>query len=116
MIQLENYFFEVSDYDEKIIEIGNSNRSFSGKNHIDYINRYRQFQIGLKGISEEMHSNLLWLVSLNRGLNGEAKNLRYISLDNKEYSVDIGLNGYKFNIEKGKDKLSYEWNLTLLEV
>lgn len=116
MIQIEKYFFEVVNYNVVPIEVGNTNVSFSGKNHIDYINKYHKFELSMTNLSSQRHSQLLFLVNKNRGEGfSEPSNLRYVDLNGKEYTVDIPIEGYDYNLEKGEGE-TYAWDLTLVEV
>lgn len=116
MIKINNYFFEVEDYEERVEEVGKSRRSFSGKLLTDYISSYKTFKIEMSNLSPERHGQLLYLVHKNRGDNSvPSEHLVFTSLTGEELIIDIPINGFKYNLEKGEEE-SYKWRLTLEEV
>lgn len=114
--RIDNYFFEISNYDVSLNYKGQSRRSRSGKLHTDYTSRYYTFDITIEGVNKEQHNNLLYLLYKCLPEEGEGETLSF-SDDNDitDKEVIIPVDGFSFERENGK-KISYVWNLTLEEV
>lgn len=114
-IKINNIFLNPTDYDSEPVEIGNTKRTPSGDMYTQVTAKYMKFELSIEGVSPSMHSNLLYLISLNRAFNGQAENLTYVDYSGDEYIVSIPSNGYAFSMEEGVNE-SYSWELTLEEV
>ncbi|QTL99834.1 hypothetical protein GM661_18675 [Iocasia frigidifontis] len=113
MIQINNYFFEPTKFEKKYREIGNTQRSFSGKVHTQNINKYYNFQLKIEGLSPSMFGNLLYLLSLNRG--EDPSNLTLLDNEGNEYTVIIPINGVNYDREEGEEE-TYYWEMEMWEV
>ena len=114
-IQLNNIFFYATKFETTQNEIGQTQRSFSGAIHTDYINTYHSFNLVIEGLSPSIHSNLLYLVSLNRGYSSTPEDLTLVDDLGNSYQVTIPITGYKYSREEGAEE-GYTWELKLAEV
>jgi|AntDeeMetagen681_2_1112603.scaffolds.fasta_scaffold02104_3 hypothetical protein len=114
-VQINNIFLEPTDYSSELVEIGNTRRTPSGHSYTQTSAKYKTFSLTIEGVSPSMHSNLLYLTSLNRAFEGSAEDLSFTDYNGNSYTVGIPVGGYNYYIESGKEE-KYTWELTLEEV
>jgi hypothetical protein len=115
-IKLNSLFLSPTSYDSEPVEIGSTKRTTGGHIYTQTTAKYMKFNIVLEGLEPSMHSNLLYLVSLNRNYDGTAsENLSFTDYVGNNYTVAIPKDGYDFNLEQGKEE-TYRWEIDLEEV
>ena len=118
LIQINNYFFEVSKLTINPNKIGSSRRSISGKIHTDYTGtEYKTFELIIDSLNPTRHGQLLYLLNLCHPTDGGVpQNLTLVDDTGQSYTVTIPLpDGFDYDREEGKGEY-YTWNLTLEEV
>jgi hypothetical protein len=115
VIKINNIFINPTEYESNVVEIGNTRRTPSGHMYNQNLAKYKTFELQIEGVSPSMHSNLLYLVNLNRSYDSNSENLTLNDFDGSAYEVAIPVDGYTFYQEKGK-KESYYWEVSFEEV
>lgn len=114
MIQLDNYFFEITDYDEHEENINSYQRSRMGKLFIDYSSPFfKTFEIEIEGVNKANHNNLLYLVHLSFS---EEDGITFMNPEGDIYTVRILPDGYSYEPAGKGNKDVWDWSLTLGEV
>lgn len=115
-IQINNYFFLPTKYKRTPVEKANEKSTIDDTYRSQYFGEHYEFSITIENLSPTMHENLLSLKNLNRPYNDTPKeSLELIDYRGTTYTVDIKVEGYDFNREKGKEE-TYKWDLELIEV
>lgn len=116
MIQINNYFFEPTDFNINFTTIGETKRTpFGGKIHSSYTNKYHTFKMKFTQLSPTQLSHFLYLYNLVFPPSGEPEDLTFIDDTNENYTTTIPIDGFDYNREKGSDE-TYSVDLTLEEV
>ncbi|MFW6015047.1 MAG: hypothetical protein ACOCRK_01265 [bacterium] len=116
-IQLNNYFFEPTEYVFDPTEIGETRRNpWTGTINTQITARYNPFDLTFKNISPTQLSHFIYLNNLCKPLDGnEPQDLDYVDIYDNSYTVTIPLNGFKYTPEEGAEE-TYTVKLRLEEV
>ncbi|MFW6377403.1 MAG: hypothetical protein ACOCZ5_02030 [bacterium] len=114
-VQINNFFFEPTSFTPKLTIHGESRRTFSGKLHSDYSNKYHTFSLSFKQISPTELGHFLYLLNLVFPSSGVPEDLSFTDDVGNNYTVTIPIDGFNYDREQG-EKETYSVELKLEEV